>query len=348
MISLLARLQDRFGPFRLFESYSVLIVLGLYMGFFLSWIAIAKLSGRLPTDRGREFAVENAKSRGKPTGAGMIFISVFAFTAIVCAPPSVETWVLVLLTFVAMLSGWYDDASRNPWGEYTKGLIDLVIALAAAVAFWLIGDRTIWLPFAKGVFQLPWWGYIPYATVLIWVAINTTNCSDGVDGLSGTLIMLSLITLAVLFYFVLGHKEISAYLLLPHLPGGARWSVMSFTLVGCLLAYLWFNAFPSRVLMGDAGSRALGFFLGAAILKTGNPFLYVTLATVLLVNGGTGLLKVAFLRFLKIRIFHNTRFPLHDHVRQSYNWSNTQVVMNFLIIQILATIGLLGVILKVR
>jgi phospho-N-acetylmuramoyl-pentapeptide-transferase len=58
--------------------------------------------------------------------------------------------------------------------------------------------------------------------------------------------------------------------------------------------------------------------------------------------------KVAFLRFLKIRIFHNTRFPLHDHMRQSHNWSNTQVVMNFLILQILATIGLLGVILKVR
>jgi len=348
MISFLAGLQDRFGPFRLFESYSVLIVVGMYLGFFLSWIAIAKLSGRLPTDRGREFAVENAKSKGKPTGAGIIFISVFAATTLLCTPLTLEIVVVVALAFVAMLSGYFDDASNKPWGEYTKGLVDLAIAVAAAVALWLIGDRTIWLPFAKDVYEMHFWSYIPYATLLVWIAINTTNCSDGVDGLSGTLVMVSLIMLGVLFYFVLGHKDISAYLLLPHLPEGARWSVMTFTLVGCLLAYLWFNAFPSRVLMGDAGSRALGFFLGVAILKTGNPFLYVTLATVLLVNGGTGLVKVAFLRFLKIRIFHNTRFPLHDHMRQSHNWSNTQVVMNFLIIQILATIGLLGIILKLR
>jgi phospho-N-acetylmuramoyl-pentapeptide-transferase len=71
-------------------------------------------------------------------------------------------------------------------------------------------------------------------------------------------------------------------------------------------------------------------------------------STVLLVNGGTGLVKVAFLRFLKIKIFHNTKFPLHDHVRSAKNWSNTQVLVKFVIIQMLITLGFLGLILKIR
>jgi phospho-N-acetylmuramoyl-pentapeptide-transferase len=348
MLSLLSQLQDAFGPFRLFKSHSVLILVALYLGFFLSWLAISRLSARLPNDRGRDFAVENATSKGKPTGAGIFFISVFTVTAILCSPLTWELAGIAVLTWVAMLFGYLDDSSAKPWSDYKKGLIDLLLALLAAVVFGFFGSTTIWLPFVKNLIPLPIWVFIPYATILMWTAINTTNCSDGVDGLSGTLVTLSLITVGILFYFVLGRIDVSRYLLLPFLKDGARWAVMVFALVGCLLAYLWFNAFPSRVLMGDAGSRALGFFLGAALVKTGNPFLFVILSTVLLVNGGTGLVKVAFLRFLNVRIFHGTRFPLHDHVRQSKNWSNTQVVMKFLIIQLLITLGLVGIILKIR
>lgn len=348
MLSFLSRFQESFGPFRLFKSHSILILIALYLGFLLSWLAISRLSGRLPTDRGRDFAVDNAKAKGKPTGAGLLFITVFSFTAMLCAPLTWEIGAMAVLTWLAMLSGYLDDSSRAPWGDYKKGLVDLLLAVCAAVALALAGDTSIWLPLVKNPISMPLWVFIPYATILMWTAINSTNCSDGVDGLSGTLVTLSLITVGILFYFILGRIDVSKYLLLPFLADGARWAVMVFALVGCLLAYLWFNAFPSRVLMGDAGSRALGFFLGAALIKTGNPFLFVILSTVLLVNGGTGLVKVAFLRFLNIRIFHSTRFPLHDHVRQNKNWSNTQVVMKFLIIQLLITLGLVGVILKIR
>ena len=348
MLSLLSQLQESFGPFRLFKSHSVLILFALYLGFLLSWLAISLLAGRLPTDRGRDFAVENAKAKGKPTGAGLLFISVFSFTAVLCAPLTWEIGAIAALTWVAMLSGYLDDASASPWGDYRKGLVDLALAVCAALALGLAGSTTIWLPFVKNPIPLPLWAFIPYATVLMWTAINTTNCSDGVDGLSGTLVTLSLITVGILFYFVLGRIDVSEYLLLPFIADGAKWAVVIFALVGCLLAYLWFNAFPSRVLMGDAGSRALGFFMGAAVIKTGNPFFLVILSTVLLVNGGTGLVKVAFLRFLNVKIFHGTRFPLHDHVRQNKNWSNTQVMMKFLIIQLLITLGLVGILLKIR
>ena len=109
----------------------------------------------------------------------------------------------------------------------------------------------------------------------------------------------------------------------------------------CLLAYLWFNASPSRLLMGDAGSRAIGFFMAVAILKTGSPFLFIPAAIVLIVDGGLGLIKVFLLRFFKIKILAGTRTPIHDHMRKNKGWSDTQVVFRFAIIQIIISLALL-------
>ncbi len=100
--------------------------------------------------------------------------------------------------------------------------------------------------------------------------------------------------------------------------------------------------------MGDAGSRALGFIIGVMVMNTGNPFTIIVVSTVMLVNGGGGLVKVALLRFFKIRIFHNIRFPLHDHFRKERQWSNTQVLVRFALIQILVSIVLFGLFMKVR
>ena len=106
----------------------------------------------------------------------------------------------------------------------------------------------------------------------------------------------------------------------------------------CILAYLWFNAAPSKLMMGDAGSRAMGLFISIAVLKTGSPIIYLLVSLVLVLDGGLGLLKVALLRFLKIHIFKDVRLPLHDHVRKVKQWSNTQTVFRFAIIQIFVSI----------
>ena len=182
----------------------------------------------------------------------------------------------------------------------------------------------------------------------MWASINTTNCTDGVDGLSGTLVLIALITLGIVFYFILGHKDIAAYLLVPHLKDGAKWAVMTFALAGTLMGYLWHNAFPSSVLMGDAGSRALGFFIGVCVIITRNPLIFIATSTIMLFNGGTGLLKVALLRFFKIKIFENVRFPLHDHMRKNHGWSPTQVLVKFMIMQVLITVATIGIFFKLR
>ncbi|MBP5329970.1 MAG: phospho-N-acetylmuramoyl-pentapeptide-transferase [Spirochaetaceae bacterium] len=344
-----------FGPVRLLQSNAVLICAALYVGFFLTFIFLPKFYKWLPSDRGREFSVQAEAAKGKPTGAGLIFISFFVLTSFLFAPMNTLQIVIVILTWLTMLTGYLDDRSVNSWGEYRKAILDLILCISAAFALYYLregykdsGIVQFWLPFVTNPITIHPVLYILIATCLLWVSINTTNCTDGVDGLSSTLVLLGLFSVGGILYFILGHKNIAEYLLVPALANGAQWAIITFSLAGVLMGYLWHNAFPSKVLMGDAGSRALGFFIGCAVMVTGNPFLIFATSSIIMINGGMGLLKVALLRFFKIKIFTNIRFPLHDHMRKNRNWSPTQVLLKFLIIQLLITVGMIGVIFKIR
>lgn len=341
-------LEQYYGPFRLFTSHLFLGGLGTVLCFALSFYFLPVLMGVLPTDRGRAHAIQSGASKGKPTGAGLIFVSIFTLIQLFLLPPSVQAWGILILTFLAMLSGYFDDRSVDSWGEYKKALLDVFLAVGASALLCEMQDVHLWLPFTTATLVIPPFVFIPFSAVLIWTAINCTNCSDGVDGLSGTLSVLAFASLGSLLYFVIGHKDIASYLLLPHYQDGAVWGMMAFSMVGCILGYLWHNANPSVLLMGDAGSRALGFLLGVFVIKSGNPFTILIVSSVLLVNGGTGLVKVALLRFLKISLFRTIRFPLHDHVRHNKGWSNTQVLVRFSLIQVMLLIVLFLILLKAR
>lgn len=350
-------LQNYWGPARLLTSYAVLITLALYLGFFLAYKLIPKFYDWLPHDRGREFTLkENAEAaKGKPTGAGSIFITLFCLIVFLFCPMSWTRASVVFLTWITMLTGFLDDRSTTSWGEYLKGALDLAISVITAFILYqglkqISPDGVVrfWLPFVTHQVAVNPVVYIVVTTIMLWASINTTNCTDGVDGLSSTLVLIALLTLGILFYFILGHIDISTYLLLPHLPTGANWGMMAFTMAGVVMGYLWHNAFPSHCLMGDAGSRALGYFIGVCVMISGNPFIFLATSSIIFVNGGMGLLKVFLLRFFKIKIFENIRFPLHDHMRKNRGWSPTQVLIKFMIMQLLITSAVLGIFLKVR
>jgi phospho-N-acetylmuramoyl-pentapeptide-transferase len=343
--------QHSFGPFRLLQSYTVLILIALYAGFFLTVFILPKTYRFLPKDRGREFTVNAEAAVGKPTGAGFVFISIFVLICFFFAPVSITKMAMLVFCWLTMLTGFLDDKSVHSWGEYLKGALDLALSVAASLSLYYLyfhGNVHYWLPFTSALVQVHPAVFMTVSTLILWVSINTTNCTDGVDGLSGTLVLLALVSLGIIFYFVLGHAKVASYLLVPHLVDGAQWSVIIFCLVGVLMGYLWHNAFPSKVLMGDAGSRALGFFIGVCVIIAGNPFLLLMTSGMILINGGTGLLKIALLRFFKIRIFHTVRFPLHDHMRKNRSWSPTQVLLKFMIMQVLITLGVIGVLFKIR
>ncbi len=346
---------DSFGPSRLLQSYAVLIGLALFIGFLVTGIFLPKFYKFLPTDRGRAFVENSELAKGKPTGSGVVFISFFVIVALLCAPVNLQQTLLLVLVWLTMITGFLDDKSIKEWSELKKGLLDLIISLVASFILYYMSipftqDTAVsfWFPFITETITVAPWAYISFSTVILWASINTTNCTDGVDGLSSALVLVALLTMGILLYFVLGHVDIAEYLLVPHLPGGASWAIIIFALIGVLMGYLWHNAFPSKVLMGDAGSRALGFFIGVCVMVSGNPFLIFATSSVIFLNGGMGLLKLALLRAFKIHIFKNVRFPLHDHMKKTRLWSPTQVLVKFVLIQTLVTIAIVGIILKIR
>jgi len=314
----------------------------------LTFWLLPKLWHLLPRDQGRAFAVDAEKSIGKPMGAGAIFIPIFTVITLLVMPLEWPYLTVIGCLMFAMWIGYLDDRKRGGWSEYALGATDLVISIVAAGAVCGFAGFDVWLPFVKEPLHVEPWLFISAGAVLIWVTINSTNATDGVDGLSGSLAAMALIFLGAILYGVVGHVDISGYLLVPHYEDGPSWALLAFAMVGCIAAYLWYNCNPSVVLMGDAGSRPIGLLTGILVLAAGNPLLVIVVATVVLVNGGTGLLKVALLRFFRIPIFRNVRYPLHDHVRKNLGWSNTQVLVRFMLLQAIVTPLLLVLLLKLR
>ena len=302
----------------------IIAFLGVLFAFASTCIAIAKLNQFLPKDLGRQFAHDGTLSAGKPRGAGIIFIFTFVISALLFANFNTEIVIYLGLIVVEMFTGYFDDASEKPWGEYLKGFLDLVVAIVVAVVYLHYNGSDVTLAVFDTSFTIPPIAFAILTIILVWVSINVTNCSDGVDGLSGTLTIITIMTFFVLDS-ILGISDDFNYCIL--------------LFAVCLLGYLWYNATPSKLLMGDAGSRAMGIFIAIVALKCHSPFIYILAAAMLIIDGGLGLIKVSLIRFLKIHILKNTTTPIHDHVRKKIGWSNAQVVFRFAIIQIVISLA---------
>ena len=310
-----------------FSARGAITALGALLGFLLTYWLLKSHSDFLPRDHGREYAVNGKQSIGKPRGAGIVFVLAAAAMILIFGMVSVEMILYMALLAAIMLTGYLDDAAKVSWGELRKGILDLVIAVATTVVFLYYNGSDVTECFTGGKAHLPMVLFAILSILLIWVAINVTNCSDGVDGLSGTLTIITLLTYYVADQ-ILQKTEFNDAIII---------------FIACLLAYLWFNAGPSLMLMGDAGSRAMGFFIALTALKSGSPFLYLLASIVLIVDGGAGIAKVFLMRHTKIRILQQTTTPIHDHVRKNFGWSNTQTVTRFAIIQMVVSVVTLGI-----
>ena len=372
-------LSELWGPFRLLESNLVLMSVGTLLAGFLTWWLLPKcwtVLGNhwytLPRDRGKSIAGDGGKAAaGKPTGAGMIISLILLPIIFLFVPLDLNRTAVILFLYLGMLFGYLDDASKNPWGEWRKGILDLLVTLGASYFLYRANGSEIWIPFYKETLTLSPSLYVLGGAILLWWSTNATNCSDGVDGLAGSLTLLALLSQVALLYLVVGYAPVAKYLLIPCNPDAAHWAILASILSGSVGAYLWYNAEPSKVLMGDAGSRLLGLMIGVLVMVSGNPFLIFVSALVLLVNGGTGLLKLLLLRFFKvlgfdvrppdkispsspdrqygfIKALHSVRFPLHDHCRKRKGWTNSMVLMRFLLIQAFLTPILFVIFVKFR
>lgn len=298
--------------------FKVLFILAALFALVLCAVLLKAFSGKLPKDQGREFAVDGKKSAGKIRGAGIVFICSFIISALLFVPVSIEYGIYYALLFLGMLTGYLDDRSETPWNEYKKGALDLIISVGTAVTFCYFNKDLLSIGiFGKTIGVHPV-VFCILGAILVWMLINAVNCSDGIDGFSSTLASVSFVSAAAVIF----------------LKGGDMNQIyLTGLMLVTLIPYLWKNAEPSTMMMGDAGSRALGLFLAMLIMKTGNVLLVIPLCFVVCMDGLLGIAKVSIIRFLHIKVLTNIRTPLHDHCRKNIGWSNTQVIYRYCLIQ---------------
>lgn len=305
--------------FYIFDNFTNIqqyIAIASILAFVICFLLLKLKLPFLPKDKGRAFAVNGEVSKGKIRGVGIIMICTFMLCSIFLLPISKEFLCYNVLLFFEMLSGYLDDASDKPWSDYKKGFIDFIICVIISVVF-VYNNSTAIMIFDYEIYIHPIL-FVVLSTILLWIGINVTNCSDGVDGLCATLSIISLFSISLIFFNQIGEQ----------------YTIYSFIMIGVLIAYLCFNTSPSSQLMGDAGSRPIGLLIVLMVLKSSHPFSYLLLSAVLFVDGIAGLIKIFLKRFLKIEVLKNIRTPIHDEMRKNHGWSDTQVLVRFCIIQV--------------
>ena len=178
-----------------FMSANQVIMIGMLVAFVLTFLCLRFPFSFLPKDQGREYAINGALSKGKIRGVGLILTAVFILVTLLVLPVDREYVVYCILLFAMMLSGYLDDASKNPWSDYKKGAIDLVLALLTMWNF--VNYNPTKIHIGSFEYEIPVAVFFVLGVILIWVSINVTNCSDGVDGLCASLCCVTMTAFAV-------------------------------------------------------------------------------------------------------------------------------------------------------
>jgi phospho-N-acetylmuramoyl-pentapeptide-transferase len=302
---------------------------------------------------------------GTPTMGGALILVSIAITTLLWADLRNRfVWVVLLVTLGFGAIGWIDDyrkvVYRSPKGlsVRTKFVWQSVIALLAALylAFSVSAPSTsqflqlflAWLysgfnldlppkadlivPFFKTVsYPLGVWGFIALSYCVIVGASNAVNLTDGLDGLA--IMPTAMIAGALgIFAYAMGRADFSSYLLMPHIPGAGELTVICAAIVGAGLGFLWFNAYPAEVFMGDVGALALGAALGAIAIIVRQEIVLAIMGGVFVVETLSVMIQVASFKFTGRRVFRMA--PIHHHYELK-GWKENQVVVRFWIITML-------------
>lgn len=286
---------------------------------------------------------------GTPTmGGALILVSITVSTLLWADLRNAYVWVVLLITAGFGAVGWVDDyrkvVHRNPKGLSARAKLfwQSVIAIAAVsyIAFKVTSpaQTELIVPFFKTVMiPLGAFGFITLAYFVIVGTSNAVNLTDGLDGLAIMPTVMVASALAI-FAYVAGNAVFSKYLGMPYIPGAGELAVFCAAMAGAGLAFLWFNAYPAEVFMGDVGALALGGALGVVAVIVRQEIVLFIMGGVFVVETLSVMLQVASFKLTGKRIFRMA--PLHHHYELK-GWKETQVVVRFWIItMLLVLIGL--------
>ena len=286
---------------------------------------------------------------GTPTMGGALILTSIVITTLLWGDlHNHYVWVVLLSTLGFGVIGWVDDyrkvVHRNPKGLSAKAKMfwQSLIALAVGIYLWntatLPAQTELIVPFFKfWVFPLSAFLFVVLAYLVIVGTSNAVNLTDGLDGLAIMPTVLVGGALA-LFAYVAGNAVFSKYLGIPYIPGAGELAIFCSAIAGAGLAFLWFNAYPAEVFMGDVGALALGAALGVVAVIVRQELVLFIMGGVFVVEAISVMIQVASFKLTGKRVFRMA--PLHHHYELK-GWKETQVVVRFWIItMLLVLVGL--------
>jgi len=376
---LAANYDPGFGVFEYLTMRAVMacataLIIGLIAG---PWV-IRKLAQLKIGQAVRQYGPQTHLSKsGTPTMGGVLVLIGIGFSTLLWADLSNRfVWVVLLVTLGFGLIGWIDDyrkvVHRDPEGMparqkfFWQAIIGLLASVYLAFAISAPANAELWplftqwigsgmtmplpnradliVPFFKSVsYPLGVFGFVALSWFVIVGTSNAVNLTDGLDGLA---IMPTVMVGAALgvFAYVVGRVDYSSYLLFPYIAGAGELMILCAALGGAGLAFLWFNAYPAQVFMGDVGALALGGMLGTIAIVVRQEIVLFIMGGVFVVETLSVMMQVAYYKYTKRRFGQGKRIllmaPLHHHFEVG-GWKETQVVVRFWIISMmLVLIGL--------
>jgi len=307
----------RYLSFRSLSAFILcLVFVLLFQPRFIRWVA-RKQFGQPIRDDGPE---RHLSKQGTPTMGGLVVVSAIIVATLLLADlTNVYVWTALLLTVGYAVVGFIDDfrkvTKKNTKGvrAKTKLLWQFVIAGAATLLLLAYApdfNTEIGVPFFKNVRLDLGWAYFPFAVLVIVGCSNAVNLTDGLDGLVIGPVMTVAFAYGV-FAYVTGHSEYASYLNIPYIAGTGDLAIFAAAIIAGGLGFLWFNAFPASVFMGDVGSLALGGALGILALITKQELVLIIAGGVFVVEALSVIFQVASFKITGKRIFKMA--PLHHH-----------------------------------
>ncbi len=323
---------------------------GLLLVFFFGPMIISAL--RLKQGKGQPIRADGPAShlltkKGTPTMGGlMILFGLIASSLLWASFESPYVWIVLFVTIGFAAIGFYDDylkvtkQSHRGFSGRARLASEFVIAAIACYAMMrtgAVGTTSLAVPFVNGYVLDLGWGFVVFGSFVIVAFGNAVNLTDGLDGLAIVPVMIAAATLGLIAYFV-GNTVYSHYLLLNHVPFAGDLMVVCGALIGAGVGFLWFNAPPAQIFMGDTGSLALGGLLGAMAVAVKHEIVLAIIGGLFVMEALSVIVQVASFKLTGKRVFRMA--PIHHHFEQ-LGWSEPQIVMRFWIIAfVLAMVGL--------
>ncbi|WP_371395459.1 phospho-N-acetylmuramoyl-pentapeptide-transferase [Fretibacter rubidus] len=291
------------------------------------------------------------KKAGTPTMGGLlILLSIVISTLLWADLSNTFVWVVLLVTMSFGLIGFYDDylkvSRQNPKGFSGKIKLVLEFGIAAVAVYFLMGaypqtadgfQTGLAIPFLKDFTLNLGLFFIPFGCLVIVGASNAVNLTDGLDGLAIVPVMIAAASFAFIAYIV-GNAVFSGYLGVPSVPGAGELTVFLGAIIGAGLGFLWYNAPPAMVFMGDTGSLSLGGALGVTAVAVKHEIVLAIIGGLFVLEAVSVIVQVASFKLTGKRVFRMA--PIHHHFEKK-GWAEPTIVIRFWIIAIiLALVGL--------